>query len=240
MPSDDPFNNHPFNRLISLLNEQKYLSDIFYLLHVGDVDLASVNGNTPVLLVPKSLHELFASSKYDELLLELLQWARPSMRENSPQELNRALERIHHRYVELLKRGRIEPIDDESDPEVATAIQEALDSHRRSLSKEALDRLHRGLTTILTASKRQAKALLMRGRGMVRLLRDHVIELELPSKIDAATGRKAELARRLIPLKTCGSAKWLISIAVGAAALAFPPFGMAGGAAGIALLLTDP
>src|ERR1700682_365494 len=165
-------NNDPFTRLISLLDAEHYLADIFYLLHIGDVDLESGNDATPTLLVPNSFNDVFWSSQYDALLAELVRWARPSMRESSPEDMSYLLDRIHYKYTVLLKRGLIHPIDDESDEEVASAIGAALEYHGRSLSGDARNILHRGLTTILAVSKNQAKAIVMRGRALVRLLHD--------------------------------------------------------------------
>jgi hypothetical protein len=233
----------PLRRLISLFDEKDYLLDIFYLLNLDEIDVPTSQSTAmPFLLVPVSFDLLFLSTDYD-LLGELFRWARPS-RQDRRSDIEERLAMIRRRYAELRKLDLIRVIDDEADEELSSAVQAAIEAQHKPLSGRALETLHRGLTTILTVSKREAKALMMRGRDLVRLLRGYVSELELPSKLTAFREKKQAFSARLIPLiKTGGNVEYLISIVALLSTLAFPavlPVAKAVEGAGALLLFIDP
>ena len=101
------------------------------------------------------------------------------------------------------------------------------------------ERVRRAVTTIVSYSKRTGTAILMRGRQLAEFLRDRIVSLELPSRLDEIVTKKAAFAGRVIAFKGGKAVKFFVALALGIGGL-FPDAPSWVNPAGVALAFFDP
>jgi len=233
----------PLKKLLTAFDSKEFLVDIHHLLHLDEADMPSERpSDMPILLVPKCINQIFTteSSANDELLEELLKWARPSLHKDDPNTVRATLRTVRSRYAMLRELEAIREIPDEVDSEIEKLVASALPSRARSqsINRRVASMVRQYTTTVLTVAKRTGTAILARGRSLIHSLRSHIAELEIPAKADKLISKKAELGARLLPFKWKGgkATKWFVVIVLATAGLQIT----AASAAGLLLAFADP
>lgn len=239
--SDPPITD----RLKRALDDREYLADIFLILHLDESSSGlppDGAGESPKLHVPRSLDEILMADPNapDDVLELMLLWAREDTKRMSAEDLANLARTIRRRYSELREARLFQPIDDEADPAIAETIAQILQPP--NVANRPLTRMFHvvrtSVVTLLSASRRTGKSILMRGRDFIRLLRDRITQLDLPSKWDNLAERKEALFKRLYPFRGGKGTKVFVGIAVsvGGIWITAPPMI----AAGIVLAVIDP
>jgi hypothetical protein len=221
--------------------DRELLADLFHLLHLDESGHPQTHSaEAPVLLVPACIDELLIGSKVgsEEILVELIRWARPREASLDPHALARIAKEIRARYASFRRLEQFRVIPDEDSPELRRLLLDVLPDHAlpKGLSARAGATVRRYFTTVLGYSQRTGKAILTRGRNFVRFVRDKVTEIEFPAKADDMVAKKARFGARLFPFKGGKATKWFIVVALGAASFSSP----AAGGVALALAFTDP
>ncbi len=225
-------------RLRRELESNEYLADIFHLLHL---DEGSNESDPPRLLVPESIDVIFTGAAEDanELLMAMLSWGRRDTVGMSVDTLAALAEKIRERYRILRSREQIRPIPDETDPQIADAMETLFRTREDGGLFSRLGRaVGSAIATVLAVSRRTGRSILMRGRDHVRLIRDRIVQLELPTRADELAERKAALFRRLYGFKGGKGAKVFVGIAL--SGTGFFVGGPVMASAGLVLAFIDP
>ena len=236
--------NNPIDDLIRKLDDSNYVADLFLLLHLDELDEPTATNTDALRLhVPKCVDDLMAedSDASDDVLKALILWARPDLRCANGLLVDMIVDDIRSKYAALRRFQYVQPVADEADPQVTLALARLLTGPRKKAGPIARtkDTIRRAVTTVLSYSKRTGTAILMRGRQLAELLRDWLVSLELPSRVDQIVGKKVAFTKRLHAFKGGQATKFFVGLALSIGGLfagAPPIINMAG----VALALVDP
>jgi hypothetical protein len=205
--------------LLGKLDESEYLADLFLVLHLDDIEQPIASTERLQLQVPQCLDDLFVrdSEGADKILEALMIWARPEIRAFSESALAIVVDEIRSRYSAFKQNKFLQTIPDESNGEIAAVLAQVVPAATEQKEQEGIIQrmkkiVRMYLTTVFTRSKRTGRAILMRGRELAELVRDWVISLELPSKVDQLVNKKAAFASRLFAFKGGHATRFCIGV----------------------------
>jgi hypothetical protein len=235
---------NPLDDLISKLDDSVYVADLFLLLHLDELDQPTATNTENVRLeVPECIDILMMkdSKDSDAVLKAMIMWARPDLRCSNEPPIDMIIDDIRANYAALRQYKFLQPIEDESDKEVISALARVLSGPRKRVGPIARmkNTIRKAVTTILSHSKRTGTAILMRGRQLAEFLRDRLVSLEMPSKADQVVKKKAAFTARLFAFKGGQATKFFVGLALGIGGL-FPGAPAIINVAGLALALVDP
>lgn len=235
---------NPIDDLIRKLDASTYVADLFLLLHLDELEQPTATNTEDVrLFVPACIDQLLtvSSDNSDAVLKAMLVWARPDLLPSNEEGIRQIIDDIRATYAALRHYQYLQPIADEVDSDVASALRRLLAASRGRTGPAAFMKgtVQQAVTTILSYSKRTSTAILMRGRQLAEFLRDWIVSLELPSRADQVVKKKATFAARLLAFKGGLATKFFVGLALSIGGL-FPDAPPIVNVAGVALAFADP